>query len=209
MESNQIGAAFQESFESLKEYLDTQVKYNKLIFTQKMGDITSYFALLLIVIALAGGLLLFLSFAFAHWFSSVTDLDVYYGYLIVSAFYLSLILLTIRFRERLLFNPIRKLLGTILFEDEIIGETTNPFGKEEGLKKTIAVVHHELQEQQKHLQAKFHHLNETLTFINISQQLFQNVYSKVVTSKNVAKLVYLLIKRLKRKPPDKTKKAAD
>ncbi|MDP2722379.1 MAG: hypothetical protein Q8O72_06465 [Bacteroidales bacterium] len=209
MESNQIGTAFQESFESLKEYLDTQVKYNKLILTQKLGDITSYFALLLIVIALAGGLLLFLSFAFAFWFAKVTNLDVYYGYLIISAFYLILIVIAIRFREKLLFNPIRKLLGTILFEEEIQGETTNPFGKREDLKKTIKVMHYEMQEQQKLLHAKFHQLNETLTFVNISQQIFQSVYAKVVTSTNVAKLAFLLIKRLKRKRPDKTKKAAD
>ena len=205
MKGNQIGSAFQDSFESLKSYIDIQVKYNKLVLTQKLGDITSYFALLFIVTALAGGLLLFLSFAFVYWFAKTTDLDVYIGYLIVAGFYLVLIGLIINFKERLLFSPIRNLLGSILFEDEMQGSAVNSFKNKESVTKMIKELGHQIHQHQEELTSKFHVLQESLTLANISQQLFQNVYSKVVTTSNVARIAFLLIKRLKQKSSKKKK----
>ena len=205
MKGNQIGSAFQDSFESLKSYIDTQVKYNKLVLTQKLGDITSYFALLFIVTALAGGLLLFLSFAFVYWFAKTTDLDVYIGYLIVAGFYLVLIGLIVNYKERLLFSPIRNLLGSILFEDEMPGSAVNSFKNKESVTKMIKDLDHQIHQHQEELTSKFHVLQESLTLANISQQLFQNVYSKVVTTSNVARIAFLLIKRLKQKSSKKKK----
>ncbi|PKP32503.1 MAG: hypothetical protein CVT99_03970 [Bacteroidetes bacterium HGW-Bacteroidetes-16] len=205
MKGNQIGSAFQDSFESLKSYIDIQVKYNKLKLTQKLGDITSYFALLFVVTALAGGLLLFLSFAFVYWFAKTTDLDVYIGYLIVAGFYLVLIVLIINFKERLLFSPIRNLLGSILFEDEMQGSAVNSFKNKESVTKMIKDLDHQIHQHQEELTSKFHVLQESLTLANISQQLFQNVYSKVVTTSNVARIAFLLIKRLKQKSSKKKK----
>ena len=205
MKGNQIGSAFQDSFESLKSYIDIQVKYNKLLLTQKLGDITSYFALLFIVTALVGGLLLFLSFAFVYWFAKMTDLDVYIGYLIIAGFYLVLIGLIINFKERLLFSPIRNLLGSILFEDEMKGSAVNSFKNKESVTKMIKDLDHQIHQHQEELTSKFHVLQESLTLANISQQLFQNVYSKVVTTSNVARIAFLLIKRLKQKSSKKKK----
>jgi len=205
MKGNQIGSAFQDSFESLKSYIDIQVKYNKLVLTQKLGDITSYFALLFIVTALAGGLLFFLSFAFVYWFAKTTDLDVYIGYLIIAGFYLVLIGLIINYKERLLFSPIRNLLGSILFENEIQGSAVNSFRNKESVTKMIEDLDHQIHQHQEELTSKFHILQESLTLANISQQLFQNIYSKVVTSGNVARLAFLLIKRLKQKSSKKKK----
>lgn len=205
MKGNQIGSAFQDSFESLKSYIDIQVKYNKLVLTQKLGDITSYFALLFIVTALAGGLLLFLSFAFVYWFAKTTDLDVYIGYLIVAGFYLVLIGLIVNYKERLLFSPIRNLLGSILFENEMPGSAVNSFRNKESMTKMIKELDHQIHQHQEELTSKFHVLEESLTLANISQQLFQNVYSKVVTTSNVARIAFLLIKRLKQKSSKKKK----
>ena len=205
MKGNQIGSAFQDSFESLKSYIDIQVKYNKLVLTQKLGDITSYFALLFIVTALAGGLLLFLSFAFVYWFAKTTDLDVYIGYLIVAGFYLVLIGLIVNYKERLLFSPIRNLLGSILFENEMPGSAVNSFKNKESVTKMIKDLDHQIHQHQEELTSKFHVLQESLTLANISQQLFQNVYSKIVTTSNVARIAFLLIKRLKQKSSKKKK----
>jgi len=205
MKGNQIGSAFQDSFESLKSYIDIQVKYNKLVLTQKLGDITSYFALLFIVTALAGGLLLFLSFAFVYWFAKTTDLDVYIGYLIIAGFYLVLIGLIINYKERLLFSPIRNLLGSILFENEMQRSAVNSFKNKETVTKMIKELDHQIHQHQEVLTSKFQVLQESLTLANISQQLFQNIYSKVVTSGNVARIAFLLIKRLKQKSSKKKK----
>ncbi|OFY48646.1 MAG: hypothetical protein A2W85_05965 [Bacteroidetes bacterium GWF2_41_31] len=205
MKGNQIGSAFQDSFESIKSYIDIQVKYNKLLLTQKLGDITSYFAMLFIITALAGGLLFFLSFAFVYWFAKTTDLDVYIGYLIVAGFYLVLIGLIINFKERLLFSPIRNLLGSILFENEMPGSAVNSFSNKESMTKMIKELDHQIHQHQEELTSKFHVLQESLTLANISQQLFQNVYSKVVTTSNVARIAFLLIKRLKQKSSKKKK----
>lgn len=199
MESNQLGLALQDSFESLKSYIDHQVKYNKLVLTQKLGDITSYFALLFIVSALAGGLLLFLSFAFAYWFANITNLDVYVGYLIVALFYGLLITLVIRYREKLLFQPVRNLLGTILFEGEM-GAESNPFSSKEDLKQKISDTHTLIQNEQEEIRRKFHLLGESITITNITQQVFRSAYNSFATSSNIARLAFLLVKRFKRKP---------
>lgn len=201
MEGNHLGIALQDSLESLKSYLDNQVKYNKLILTQKLGDITSYFALLFIVSALAGGLLLFLSFAFAYWFANITHLDVYIGYLIVAFFYGLLIYLIIKFKEKLLFRPVRNILGSILFEEEM-GVDENPFSNKEDLKRKIKETHEEMHEQQEELKIKFHTLSESLTISNISQQVFRSAYNSLVTSSNIAKMAFLLVKRLKGRSKD-------
>lgn len=203
MDSNQIGEALQDSLESLKSYLDNQVKYNKLILTQKLGDITSYFALLFIVTALAGGLLLFLSLAFAYWFANITNLDVYIGYLIIALFYGLTIVFIINYREKLIFNPIRNLLGSILFEDEVNNDEARIFNSKEDLKKKMAEVHELIHHEQETLKVKFRELGESLTFANISQQIFRSAYDAVVTSSNIAKIAVLFLKRLKRKTKDK------
>ncbi len=208
MEENHIGLALQDSLESLKSYLDNQVKYNKLMITEKLGDITSYFALLFIVSALAGGLLLFLSFAFAYWFANVTNLDVYVGYLIVALFYSLLIGLVIRYRERLLFKPIRNLLGSILFDENIAEGEENPFNNKEDLRLKMKEVKTEIQQQHLELKAKFNDLGQSLTFANISQQIFRSAYNSLVTSGNIARVAFMLIKKLKRRSrKDQNKKA--
>ncbi len=208
MENNQIGLALQDSLGSLKSYLDNQVKYNKLMLTEKLGDITSYFALLFIVSALAGGLLLFMSFAFVYWFASMTELNVYVGYLIIALFYTLLIVLIIRYREKLLFKPIRNILGSILFDETISDGDENPFNNKEDLKQKMKEVKTEIHQQNEELKIKFNDLGESLTFANISQQIFRSAYNSLVTSGNIARITFLLIKKLKRRSSkDKNKKA--
>jgi len=208
MENNQIGLALQDSLESLKSYLDNQVKYNKLMLTEKLGDITSYFALLFVVSALAGGLMLFLSFAFVYWFANITNLDVYVGYLIIAFFYILLIALFIKYREKLLFKPIRNLLGSILFDENISDGEANPFSNKEDLKLKMNEVKTEIQQQHEELKTKFNDLGESLTFVNISQQIFRSAYNSLATSGNIARVVFLLIKKFKRRTDkDKSKKA--
>jgi len=208
MENNQIGLALQDSLGSLKSYLDNQVKYNKLMLTEKLGDITSYFALLFIVSALAGGLLLFLSFAFVYWFASITHLNVYVGYLIIALFYILLIVLVIKYREKLLFKPIRNILGSILFDGTTSDGEENLFKDKEDLKQKMKEVKTEIHQQNEELKIKFNELGESLTFANISQQIFRSAYNSLVTSGNIARITFLLIKKLKRRSSkDKNKKA--
>ncbi|MBU2553246.1 MAG: hypothetical protein KKF98_02230 [Bacteroidetes bacterium] len=197
MEKSTLGEALHGSFDSLKEYIDSQFKYNKLVLTQKLGDITSYFALLFIVSALAGGLVLFLSFAFANWFANITNLDEYWGYLIIALFYGAAIGLIIKYREVLLFSPVRNLLGSILFDDDLTVDGKNPFSNRDAMKEEMKLLSHTMKQQQEDLKQQFQTLEQSVTITNIAQELFKNVYKSVVTTKNVAKVVFFLVRRLK------------
>ncbi len=210
MENSSLGEVLHSSLDALKGYVDNQFRYNKLILTQKLGDITSYFALLFIVSAFAGGLILFLSFAFASWFATITNLDVYWGYLIIALFYGTIIGLIIKFREYLLFSPIRNLLGSILFEDDLSIDGKSPFSDRETLKKDIKALSVSMIGQQQELREQFQTLEQSLTISNISHEIFKNVYKSVVTTKNVAKVVFFLVRKLKprsRKNIDQKKEA--
>ena len=117
MENIELGSMLKESFSSLQRYVDLQLKYNKLLLTQKMSEILSLMVLFIILLGLSGFILIFLSFAFVGWYEENVG-SVFYGYLWVSAFYFVIALLIYLLRKQILFDPLRIVFGNILFREE-------------------------------------------------------------------------------------------
>jgi len=196
MEKINLDEAVKSALVELQEYLNLQLRYNKMLLAKRLGEVSSYFTLFMLLLGLSGFLILFLSFAFIEWFNEIY-LSKYIGSLIVSGFYLIILIILILFRKPLIFNPIRKLFGEIMVGEE----TDNPediISFRSKTKLTLNLKKHkkDIDEKEKDLKEKFGVLGNQLTISNILQTVAMNAYNSFVTTSNVVKAAYNLIKRL-------------
>lgn len=180
----------------LQEYLNLQLKYNKLLLAKKMGEIFSHLALFVLVIGVSGFLMIFLSFAFVTWFNQLTG-QFYGGHLIVAGFYLMLALIIILFRKQLIFGPIRKLFGKVMFseEDDHIAYE-DAFKSMGNLNLRIRKYKKAIKKKEDKLGKKYESLSTQLTFANIVQSIVKNAYTSFVTTSNIAKAAFSIFKKL-------------
>ena len=206
MENIDFGAPLKETLETLKIYIDHQVQYNKLLLGKKLGEATYYGILFLILSFLAVLILIFLSFGFAWWFSDSGYGEIHTGFFIVSLFYVLIGFIIFFGRNKFIANPIRKLLGSILYEEEKDHKETIHFSKKELLDHKIHKSKNNLEEQEEVLKEQFAGLGEAYTFTSISQRMLKNAYQSVMTTSNVARFTYTLVKYLKGGKKKKSKK---
>lgn len=198
MENTDFGTPLKETLESLRIYIDRQIEHNKLLLGKKLGELSAYVALLFILSFLATLILIFISFAFVWWFSGKSYGETYIGFLIVAVFYALLGVVVYLSRNRLIFGPIRKLLGSILYDEENDeGNETIHFSSLALLNYKIQKSKESLEKQEEILKEQFAGLGEAYTFTSISQRMLKNAYQSIMTTSNVARFTYLLIKRLK------------
>jgi hypothetical protein len=207
MDDTNFGGPLQEVAESLKNYFDQQIHYQKLKLGKKMGEVSAYVTLFFIIGFLSTLALIFLSFAFVWWYAGTHAGEMFIGYLIVTAFYALLIVLIYLLRFKIIFNPIRKLLGSILYdkEDDDHADTIH-FSSFELLNHKIHKSREALNEQENVLKEQLSGLGEAYTFTSISQRLIKNAYQSVMTTSNVARFTYLLVQRIKGGKKKKRKK---
>lgn len=194
MDKTNIDTSLRETLVELQVYLEQQLRYNKLVLSKKLGEVSSFFVLFLILLGLAGFLLLFGSLAFVDWIALHVKYR-YFGHLIVVGFYLLLMLTLYLFRRQFIFNPVRKLFGTIFFDDEDQEINEDTFSNLKNLKLQIKNQKAFLKSQEDLLKERFDTLSHELTISNIFQTLVVNAYNSFVTSANVAKVAYNLVKR--------------
>ena len=198
MDKANLEGSLKAALVELQEYLNLQVKYNKMLLAKKMGEIFSHLALFVLVIGISGFLLIFLSFAFVTWFNQLTG-HLYLGHLIVAGFYLLLALTLIIFRNGLIFEPIRKLFGKVMFGDEDDHlEYKEAFKSAENLNTKIRKIKKAIKKKEEKLGDKYENLSTQFTFTNIMQSMVKNVYTSFVTTSNIAKTVFNLVKRFSR-----------
>ncbi len=206
MENIDFGAPLKETLETLKVYIDRQVQYNKLLLGKKLGEAAYYGTLLLMFSFLAVLILLFLSFGFAWWYSDSGYGEIHTGFFIISLFYVLIGFIIFLGRNKLIANPIRKILGSILYEEEEDHNETIHFSKKELLDHKIHKSKANLEEQEEILKEQFAGLGEAYTFTSISQRMIKNAYQSVMTTSNIARFTYLMVQRLKGGKKKKQKK---
>lgn len=207
MENIDFGAPLKETLETLKNYIDRQVQYNKLLLGKKLGEAAYYSTLLLMFSFLGVLILIFLSFGFVWWFSDKGYGAMHIGFLIISLFYALVGIVIYLSRNRLIANPIRKILGNILYDeaDDDHNVTIN-FSSTELLNHKIQKSKKNLDEQEEILKEQFSGLGEAYTFTSISQRMLKNAYQSVMTTSNIARFTYLMVQRLKGGKKKKQKK---
>jgi len=204
MEKADFNTPLINALEGIKLYFSQQITYNKLLLSKKMSDLSARFVLFILVFGLSGFILLFLSFAFAHWYAYNYG-EIFVGYLILAAFYFALFIIIFLFRKTLIFRPIRKITGGILFNNGKNNGNISAaaFVSKGSLDIQIKKTFEDLNKQEADLKEKFDQLSKQYTLTNIAQQFAKNAYSSILTTSNIAKLTYFLVKKLKRKKKPK------
>ncbi len=206
MENIDLGKPLKETVEGLRNYIDHLLAYNKLIFAKKVGELSSYLTLLIALAFLSTLALIFLSFAFVWWYSGVNAGERYIGYLIVAGFYAFIALLIFVFREQLIFKPIRKSLGNVIFSDVDTKTKHEVFESSEMLDAKIKNAKESLSTQEKELNGLVENLGKEYTFTKISKQIFQNAYKSIVTTSNIAKLAFTFVQKIQRRKSQRSQK---
>ncbi len=197
MEYDDIGIPLKETIEEFKSFIEKEIKYNKLVWAKRMGELSSYLLLLVLLLAFGSFVLLFISFAFAGWFGDITGLGIGTGYIVVAAFYAILGIIVFIYRQKLIFNPSRKILGRILFDDDESINATYIFESKRALSEHIKKEQEELAEQKKKLNTKINELGNSITFTNIAHQIIGRAYDSLLTTTNIAKFVFNMVKKIK------------
>jgi len=117
MESNRISDNISTITENVRDYVNLRIDYVKLLLTEKIAKLASFFLVSIIFFILAMFLILFISFAFVFWFGEEVG-PMFAGALIIVAFYILIGLLIYGFRYKLFINPVVKHLAKILIEEE-------------------------------------------------------------------------------------------
>ncbi len=87
-------------FERIKEYLNTSIEIIKLKSVEKAAEIFSTLAVKLSILAIASIFMLFLNIGIAFWLGEILG-KVYYGFLIVAAFYLAVTLIILLLSKKI------------------------------------------------------------------------------------------------------------
>lgn len=209
MDKTTIDTSLRETLGELQVYLEIQLRYNKLVLSKKISEVSSFFVLFLVLLGLSGFLLLFGSLAFVDWIALHVEYR-YFGHLIVVGFYLLLMLILFIFRKQIIFNPVRKLFGSILFDDDDDKVNPTTFINTKTLQLQIKTQKAFLKSQEAVLKDKFESLSEELTISNILQSVAINAYNSFLTASNVARVAYNLVKRFSfRKNKSKSSKKSN
>jgi len=116
METTKISENFSELTENVKDYVNLRIDYVKLLLTEKIAKLASFFLLSVIFFILAMFLLLFISFAFVFWFGEEIG-PTYVGALIIVAVYILSGIAVYALRFKIFINPMVKHLTKILMEE--------------------------------------------------------------------------------------------
>ena len=197
MEYESLGTPLRETLDEFKAYIENLITYNKLVFVRGAGELSSYLILMVLLFGLSGFVLLFFSFAFATWFGDITKLGQEAGHLVMAILYGVIGFVVYRYRKKLIFNPTRKLFGDILFGDFESSIDSATFDSEEAHDQNIKEVHKKLNEQKDNLNNKIKDLEQNLTFSNIAQQIIGKAYSSIMSTSNIAKFAFAIIKKFK------------
>ncbi len=117
MEPGKISENFSALTENVKDYVNLRIDLAKLIITEKLAKLVSFFLIAVIFFILAMFLLLFLSLAFVYWFGADIG-PAWLGALIIAALYiLGGVVIYVK-RHEFFINPLVTELTKILMEDK-------------------------------------------------------------------------------------------
>ncbi len=117
MDPLKLNDTFSSLTENVKDYVDLRVDLLKLVLTEKIAKLASFFLIAVIFFILAMFLLLFISLAFVFWFGEEVG-PTFVGALIVTALYLIGGFVIYLFRHTMFINPLVTQLSKILMEGE-------------------------------------------------------------------------------------------
>lgn len=205
MENKTIDSSLKDALMGLQNYVDLQIKYNKLLLAKRMAAISSVFAFFMILLIIFSFALFFLSFWFVEWFSAHIG-NRYYGNLIVFGFYMLIGIMLILFREQIIFGPIRRMFTRNFASDDLNEDNNFRYHSKDAINLQLKNYRDILKEEGEELKVIFDNLGQIFTLPNILSSVGKSIYKSFVTTSNVAMAAFNLIGRFRSKPKKKTKK---
>lgn len=117
MEPEELTKRLEDTGRDIREYVNLRLDYLQLSITEKLIFMISRLALVLLLISFGFFFILFLSFSFAYYYNAITN-DTGTGFVIISVFYLIMVVLLLIFRKKLIFKPLADMLTSAIFENE-------------------------------------------------------------------------------------------
>jgi Zn-dependent protease with chaperone function len=217
-ENHEISDFFKETFTEFKDYLDLQLRYNKLIAAKKTGEISSFLALFVIMAFIAAFFLLITSFGFVWWYSRNDPSQRYVGFLIVMAFYFLAALFIYFFRKKIIFRPLKKFTAQVFFDaDELIfkeevkrklddssdevemKEITLDLSDPVTFNLAKEIEQEKIKYKEKRLQAKFEQARVKFDIPAITKLVINSFKEHYLTASMMTKLAFTALKHLKPK----------
>lgn len=196
MENEDLSRVLVEALEGIKAYFIQQITYNKLLLSKKMTALSAQLILYIILLFVGSFILLFLSFAFANWYA-VRFGEIYFGYLIISAFYLLIGIVFFLFRKPLFFQPLRKLIGNMFFsDDDESGIDLNTFTSASNLDIEIQKAQVALELEEEALKEHFDEVGRLYSLPKLVEHFVKNAVQSIATVSNIAKISYKLVRKL-------------
>ncbi len=117
MEQRKISENFSAMTDDVRQYIQLKLDMLRLVITEKMSKLTSFFMLGVIFLCFFFFFILFVSLAFLFWFKDHLG-PAWAGSLIIAGFYLLLGFLAYRLRFKLFIDPLVSELSKIIMEGD-------------------------------------------------------------------------------------------
>lgn len=115
-ETSQEDDKYRKFVRDAKEYLELQGDMLRLNLVEKISQIVSYLAVVLLGCILGLTAFVYFSMAFVFWMKDILG-SMLPGFLMVGGFFILLVLLFCLFRKKWLVNPVIRKLSSILFAE--------------------------------------------------------------------------------------------
>ena len=195
MESSNFESSLKEALVELKHYFDLQLRYQKLVLTKKLSELSSLFILFILLLGISVFVLVFLSLSFVEWYAAHGDR--LHGRLIVTLFYVLLGFILVIFRKGLIYSPMRRLLGDILLDGEDDPKVAASYKSKEALDIKIDNYKEILRAEEDDLKEKFEEVGEKFSLVNIVTGMARSAYKAFVTTSNIARMAYSFVNKLR------------
>jgi hypothetical protein len=196
MESKNLGGSFKEALVGLQHYVDLQVRYNKLLLAKRMGEVSSIFVLFMLLLGIFSFALLFITFAFVDWYAANYGSRAT-GNFIVFTIYLVVALIIFFFREPFIYSPIRRLFTGIFASDDDNDSSSKGFKSKQAINLQLKNYREMLHDEESELKEKFEKLGAVFTLPNIIQSVGKGFIKSFITTSNIARISYNIVKRIK------------
>ncbi len=185
--------------DELKTYVDLQLEYNKVSYRKKSSELIGRMVLFFILFEVSVFVIMFLSFAFVNGYAAQGGTRMG-GFLIVTGFYLFMALILFAFRESIIFSTIRKILGknfSSTREKQFLAGTS--FSNEKMTDKYLEQLKDKNRKQENSIRQQFNSVNDAFNMVNIAKAMINSGIQAFVTTSNIIRTTFQLVKRLKTK----------
>jgi hypothetical protein len=204
MTSEEFARPVRQLSAGVVNYINLRINHVSLIIGKRMAELTTTIVTVTILAGFATMVVLMLTLAFVSWYGSTVG-SYTHGLLIVSAFYIVAGLIIFFSREKLISDPVVRLMNKRKMFTDIkeLGENI-PVNSLDDLEKRIELMKLQLQHSELLMEQNLQDVSENLKPSRIISSILDQTFSSTaVTGKIVSKLLTFFLEKRKKKKAKK------